>query len=93
MWSPSGSGLAQADAALAVRRPLATADYSTARGADADAVTQPEIPLRLSNGQVLPTECDEQSVAVGCNPRITPIPDGWKRGVGRAGSRMQIAWF
>ena len=51
-------GLAQADAALAVRRPLATGDYSTAGGADADAVTQPEIPLRLSNGQVLPTECD-----------------------------------
>jgi hypothetical protein len=65
-------GLAQADAALAVRRPLATGDYSTAGGADADAVTRPEIPLRLSNGQVPPTECDEQSVAVGCNPRITP---------------------
>jgi len=64
-------GLAQA-AALAVRRPLATGDYSTARGGDAGAVTRPEIPLRLSNGQVLPTECDEQSVAVGCNPRITP---------------------
>ena len=31
-------GLAQADAALAVRRLLATGDYSNARGADADCL-------------------------------------------------------
>jgi hypothetical protein len=54
-------GVAQA-AALAVRRPLATGDYRTARGGDVDAVTRPEIPLRLSDGWELLTECNEQSV-------------------------------